>query len=393
MAPLGREHDQVQRRHRLDLAPGRAPAARLVGRADGLDHHALVTRRQRVGQQLGGRARVVGDDVADAPRRRHPPERLEPGTEREVEQVLAIEVQHVEPRRGQAAARPVVAAEAAHGVLEAVGPIVGIEADHLAIEYHRVNRQRRDDLDHAGQPVGHVVEVAREQADVGPLPVRLHAGAVELPLDRAQPELGDRRGHVRCGRRQHRQHGPEHLQPHAGQPLDPVGECDRRHVTDVATQHHRAPHGIGGDAGGPRHRIGDHTGQRALAHLADQQATQVVGLVRRAPAQQRGEHALAGGDRAGAGEVVQLAQDGVDLSDRQRGLRRRWRRQRREGRPPDPDPALPRLAGQHRHRHLALAGRQATQRVGEQGDLGGAGSRRADRLRGGHELGEQRAAG
>ena len=44
VAPLGREHDEVERVHGLDLEPARAAPAGLVGRVERLHHHALVAR-------------------------------------------------------------------------------------------------------------------------------------------------------------------------------------------------------------------------------------------------------------------------------------------------------------------------------------------------------------
>src|SRR3989454_12819233 len=43
VAPLGGEHDQVERLRRLHLEPGRAARPRVVARAQGLRHQALVT--------------------------------------------------------------------------------------------------------------------------------------------------------------------------------------------------------------------------------------------------------------------------------------------------------------------------------------------------------------
>ena len=55
--PLGREHDQVEGVHRLDLQPADAAPARGVRRVERLDHHALVAAGDRVGEERAGHRR------------------------------------------------------------------------------------------------------------------------------------------------------------------------------------------------------------------------------------------------------------------------------------------------------------------------------------------------
>ena len=98
---------------------------------------------------------------------------------------VAVDVEDVEEERRQAGpATRRVGAEVAHRVLEAPRRAVVEHAEHLAVEHEIAARQRADELDHATEPVGHVVEVAGEQPDVAAAPMRLDARAVELPLDR-----------------------------------------------------------------------------------------------------------------------------------------------------------------------------------------------------------------
>ena len=54
VAPLGGQHDQIERVHRLDLAPPGASAAGLVRRLDRLHHHAFVAGGDRVGGERFG---------------------------------------------------------------------------------------------------------------------------------------------------------------------------------------------------------------------------------------------------------------------------------------------------------------------------------------------------
>ena len=97
VAPLGGEHDEVERVHRLDLQPAGAAAAGGVGRVERLHDHALVAHRERVVEHGAGGRGVGGDAARDAQRLGH--HRGEPLGARgagRVEHVLAVEVQHVE---------------------------------------------------------------------------------------------------------------------------------------------------------------------------------------------------------------------------------------------------------------------------------------------------------
>src|SRR5258708_34900170 len=73
--------------------------------------------------------------------------------------------------------------EAAHGFLERVGRALGLERDRFAVENQLARGalvQRRDDLGHGG---GDFVQAPRIDADFAARLVRLHARAVELPLE------------------------------------------------------------------------------------------------------------------------------------------------------------------------------------------------------------------
>ena len=54
VAPLGREHDEVERPHRLHLAPRAAAPTGVVGRVERLHHHALVAGGERVVEERRG---------------------------------------------------------------------------------------------------------------------------------------------------------------------------------------------------------------------------------------------------------------------------------------------------------------------------------------------------
>src|SRR5207248_3739395 len=116
VSPLGREYHEIERPDRLDLPPRRAPATGVVARVERLRHRSLVSGCERAGQELLGDDRFFGLD------RRHSPRADEAGQDRRavmqwtVEQVVAVEMQHVEEERreGQRMARRIIAAEAAH---------------------------------------------------------------------------------------------------------------------------------------------------------------------------------------------------------------------------------------------------------------------------------------
>jgi hypothetical protein len=111
---------------------------------------------------------------------------LEPFAERPVDDVLTVDVQHVEEgrleRAAGAGAAVRTAPERAHGVLERVGTRVVVDADRLAVEHDRTHRQRAGPADHARQPARDVVQVSGVDPHVVVQPVHLDASAVELPL-------------------------------------------------------------------------------------------------------------------------------------------------------------------------------------------------------------------
>ena len=109
-------------------------------------------------------------------------------------------------------------------------------------------REREGGFDHLGHAAGHVVERAREHGHVGAVAMDLHARAVELPLDRRRARAGERGGHVGRGPGQHGRQRAADGEPHGAQPVEAVGERDRRHGRQVAAERERAAHLGGGHA-------------------------------------------------------------------------------------------------------------------------------------------------
>ena len=81
-----------------------------------------------------------------------------------------------------------------------------VDAEGLAVEHDRGRRNPADEIDHAWQPGGDVVEAAAEQAHVVTVLVGLHSYPVELPFDTGQADLGKCIGDAGRGAGQHRLH-------------------------------------------------------------------------------------------------------------------------------------------------------------------------------------------
>ena len=169
-APLDGEHDQIEGVHRLDLEPARAAPAGLVRRGQRLGHHPFVAGGQRARRETAAprrRSTVIRRSTRCCGRHDARRARRRRSAGRRVEQVDAVEVQHVEEEHRQrlcgACRRPrrPTAAEPRRGDLEAVRAAPSGRsaiASPSAIRSRHRQRQRR--LDDLGQPVGDVVEAA-----------------------------------------------------------------------------------------------------------------------------------------------------------------------------------------------------------------------------------------
>ena len=266
VAPLGGEDDEVEGADGLHLAP-RVPAPPgLVARADRLHHHALVAGGERI---LGEARRVVRVGRGD---RRHPPrpgdplEHGEPFRQRRVDEIDAVDVQHVEEERLQPGRRALaLGAEAAHRVLEQLRATAGIDAERLAVEHHRRDGQRACRSDNGREPFRDLVEVAGEHAHLVAEAVDLNPRPVELPFDaRRAPGIDQRGSHVGRGRGEHRLHGREHLQADGVERVDATlpGQCCR--PTEITEEHRRPPHRCRWDVLGVGDGLGDDTLVRSL---------------------------------------------------------------------------------------------------------------------------------
>ena len=194
--PLGGEDDEVERVRGLHLQPAGAAPARLVRRIERLHHHALVAACERLVEKRLRDDRIVGlyprnDQLLRETRR----ERDEPLAGRSVDEVGAVDVEAVEEEGAERSlvGRRRLRAEAAHRDLERLGTTVRTKRDRLAVEDDRIHVELSNGGCDLGYAIGDVREVACEEAHLAPRPVRLDAGAVELPLDAGAAEAGPAR--------------------------------------------------------------------------------------------------------------------------------------------------------------------------------------------------------
>ena len=394
-APLDGEHDEVEGVDRLDLDPGRAAAPGGVGRREVLDHDALVAGGEHVGERTP-RPPPASAVTSRGTRNAGGHQRLERrgalGAGR-VEQVAAVEVQHVEEERRhphrRAGSRP---RRARRGLLERPRPAVVVEREHLAVEHERRRRAAASATSttsgsravmSSSERVDHEHLVAARGA-----PGRGCRRAWCRPR-RVAADLGQRLGHRRRRRGQHRQHRP-HRPRARSRPAPP-----RRPRRPRARPRRSSPASIAARrtaASGSPARRGDrllHQGvERALAHLAGDQAAQPRAARRRSP---RANSSATAAARAACDPAPATRRDRARTPRRPRppsatarrpgraatrapASRRRYAAgaARRRGRTPPPRPRRPGLA------------RRPAQQVGDRGDLGlaraggGDGRRRRD---------------
>ena len=164
-----------------------------------------------------------------------------------VEQVLAVDVQHVEEQRRE---RRVASARRAPKRLAVTWNGSGRPSGRSAIASPSstavARRQRERRLDDLGHARGDVVEAAREDAHLVAAAVDLHARAVELPLDRRRAGPLERRVDVvAAARRASAASGGRPRSPTARERLARRSvSAARRHGAEVAAQHQRAPHRV-----------------------------------------------------------------------------------------------------------------------------------------------------
>src|SRR6266702_4394548 len=283
-----------------------------------------------------------------------------------------------------------LAPEAAHGFLERVGRAVGPECNRLAIK-NQLTRctiaQRLDDLGYGG---GDLVEAARIDTDFAARLVRLHACAVQLPLEGRGAEALERVGDVLRGLRKHRLHRLENREREAREARFAFGERGFRDRGKAARAHRRRPHARGGQVRSLRDGVEHDPFERALAQLAKQQAREEILLARSRARQELGEHALALGGGTRSLDLREAREGFVHLRERELG-RARGRLGERvfQARVADADLALAGVAAQVSDAERDLGDIEPAQAFRERVDFREAAARRGDALGSGEQFGEQ----
>jgi hypothetical protein len=318
--------------------------------------------------------------------------------QRLVEEVAAVEVQHVEEERAEQ--HPLVChlpthptAEAAHRVLERPRPAVVVQGEGLAVEDGGLTGQRPHLRHELGNAVGDLAQRAGPHPDDVAVAVHLDAGSVELELHGdVGAQVGERGVEGGPGAGEHRPHRPADLQALRVEGVDPAGHRGGCRLWQPTGEHERAADVGGGDVGGGRDGVQHHALQSALAQFPGEQPDEELLLVGGGGRQQRGEGRVAAGGGPRTGRGGELGEGPVDRVDGQRRRGGGCAGHPRQRAPADAEPALSRLAGQPGGDRLDLVGARPAQQVRDGGGLGRPGSGRGDRGGGGEDVGEQHRA-
>ncbi len=259
--------------------------------------------------------------------------------------------------------------EPAHRHLERVGPPILPQGDHLAIQHNGLDLERLQGLNHLGETVGDVGQVAGEDPDVVAAPVRLNAGPVDLPLDGRRRERLQRRGDALRRLRQHGEQGPQHLQTEFLQGCTTPGQGAVRDHPQIGTEQHGPAHQGGWDARRPGYRLNHDALRGALPEVAEDEPNEELLLGLRYLSEQLVEQAAPLGLRAWSGGRTDHRQKPIGGKDRQLTLRNRWG-QFPERRVPDADRSLAEHTGQEADPSFDLIVVELAEQTGQQFDLG-----------------------
>ena len=399
VSPFCGKYHQIQRVSALDLQPRRAARARIVRRVQCFHHHPFMSAIERVvveglcgGDFAGDQA---GDQQFARQRRAH---RLEARGGRCRHQILIVAAQAVEEeyrqRHGSAHRVNVEdAPETAHRILKRVGRAPGLEHDGLAVEDQRLRARALDSGYDLGSGGRHVVAGARIDAHVLSAFVCLHAGAVELPLERRHGNACHRVGDVIGRLRQHRGEWLKERDRVAAQTGRAVGQCARCHGGNSAGDHRRPAHCLRGHASSRGDSFDHEPVERTLAQLAQQQARQKFPFARHGSCEKRAQEAAAFGDRTATAGSSDLFERRVDFREGEGG-----RFDIRDGLalpgvanhgPTDAAASLARCAREKRHANVDLCRREPAQEFRDACDLRAPRGVLADTLRCVDERGEQ----
>ena len=252
----------------------------------------------------------------------------------------------------------------AHRVLERLGRAVVHHAHRLAVEDEVAAGHRPHDLGHLGEAGGDVVEVPGEQAHLTTEPVRLHTGAVELPVDLSRPASSRRERSPTSPRRRR----PPGSQASVARVEVARGRSRRAPTAHRSAQQRRRRRGHPPSSRrGARHRPGHRQPSRSRSSArrrvrpAAVRPTGCRGATaarRRSPRRAAAPAHPAGGLHPVATQCLDRSQRPIDVEHAQRGDLGGRRRDARHRRPPHTDPAQRRGPDEKGHRRLDLVGRQ-----------------------------------
>jgi hypothetical protein len=246
-----------------------------------------------------------------------------------------------------------------HRHLEGERTLGRVERDDLAVENQLLRRKRTHRLGHLRHRGRDVVQASRVDGDAVALLVDLNPGAIELPFDPRRhtvAELLQRLLHVRRGVGEHRLHRTEELKRPMSKPCFALGEDRLGHRAKVAGEHGSTPDAVARKVDSLGNRFRHHPFQRALPHLADAQREEELLFGGCRPSHEIAEHAAALSGGVATLHRLEGGEGLIDFSDSQRCFRCCVRRARCvERRPPDPQLALPRPAGEKPNRDRYLA--------------------------------------
>ena len=312
----------------------------------------------------------------------------------QVEQVAAVEVQHVEEeRRERHRARSAATSAAGRRGSRCPGTARGRPSGRSAIASpSRISVRAgsaRAASTTSGTRVGDVVERAREHGDVVAVAVHLHAHAVELPLDRGRRRSAPARPRRRRGRGEHRLHGAADLEPERAERRGALRQRRLGDAPEVAGSIAARRTAAGVDAGGRRDGVGDDARERALAQLA--RPAWPGSAARRRSRGRTARRRLRAARRLEPGPLsASIAREARDRPPRPRAAASAaGGGQVAQRRPADADAPLAQLAREVADDDRDLVRRCAAQAVGERRDLRQARARGGDGSRGGDEICEQ----
>src|SRR5213079_2133718 len=201
---------------------------------------------------------------------------------------------------------------------------------------------------------------------------------------------GERRCHVLCGLREHRQHRLHQPDRKAFERARAASERRLGDLRDAAGDARRAPQLRRRQLGRRRDRLQHDALQRALAKLADDEAREEILLLRSRAFEQLGEPLFAPRRGALALDGFQLVEGPIDLGHCQ-GRRRRGAR-RLQARVTERQLSLPDLAAQVGNRDADFFRLETPEASGQLAQLGEPAGRAGDLGRRAHHVGKQRHA-